>query len=88
MANTPQATKRIRVNHDARLRNQSVKSDMRSAIKDVESAVFAKDAEAAKEALTDAVSKIDKAVQRGVIHKNNGDRKKSSLMTKVNQLAN
>ncbi|MFD2637496.1 30S ribosomal protein S20 [Piscibacillus salipiscarius] len=88
MANTKQATKRIRVNHDARMRNLSVKSDMRSAVKSVEKAVHEKNADAAKEALTTAVSKIDKAVQKGIIHKNNGDRKKSSLMTKVNQLAN
>ncbi|SEP90817.1 SSU ribosomal protein S20P [Piscibacillus halophilus] len=88
VANTKQATKRIRVNYDARMRNQSVKSDMRSAIKSVETAVHEKNADAAKEALTNAVSKIDKAVQKGIIHRNNGDRKKSSLMTKVNQLAN
>ncbi|WP_369404871.1 30S ribosomal protein S20 [Piscibacillus salipiscarius] len=69
MANTKQATKRIRVNHDARMRNLSVKSDMRSAVKSVEKAVHEKNADAAKEALTTAVSKIDKAVQKGIIHK-------------------
>ncbi|TFB24862.1 30S ribosomal protein S20 [Filobacillus milosensis] len=87
MANTKQATKRIGVNENARLRNQAVKSDMRSAIKSVETAIHEKNADAAKEALTDAVSKIDKAVQKNIIHKNNGDRKKSSLMTQINQIA-
>ncbi|GEL78337.1 30S ribosomal protein S20 [Tenuibacillus multivorans] len=87
MANTRQATKRIRVNYDARLRNQTVKSDMRSAIKNVETAVHEKNVDAAKEALPQAVSKIDKAVQKGIIHKNNGDRKKSTLMTKIEQIA-
>ncbi|MDQ0351080.1 small subunit ribosomal protein S20 [Alkalibacillus filiformis] len=88
MANNPQAVKRIRVNQDKRERNQIVRSDMRSAVKSVETAVKQNDASAAQDLLKTAVSKIDKAVQRGIVHKNNGDRKKSSLTTKVNKIAN
>ncbi|GAA0457399.1 30S ribosomal protein S20 [Alkalibacillus silvisoli] len=88
MANNPQGVKRIRVNQEKRERNQVVRSDMRSAIKSVEAAVKQNDVTSAQDQLKTAVSKIDKAVQRGILQKNNGDRKKSSLMTKVNQIAN
>lgn len=88
MANNPQGEKRIRINADKRERNQEPRSDMRSAAKRVEKAVRNKDVDEAKRLLTTATSKIDKAVQRGIIHKNNGDRKKSRLTQKVNKLIN
>ncbi|GEN46484.1 30S ribosomal protein S20 [Alkalibacillus haloalkaliphilus] len=88
MANNPQAVKRIRVNQDKRERNQIVRSDMRSAVKSVETAVKQNDVSSAQDLLKTAESKIDKAVQRGILHKNNGDRKKSSLAAKVNKIAN
>ncbi|MGM0523960.1 MAG: 30S ribosomal protein S20, partial [Bacillota bacterium] len=42
--------------------------------------------EDAKAALNVAIKKIDKAVQKGIVHKNNGSRQKSRLVKKVNQL--
>ncbi len=86
MANIKSAIKRIRTNEKKRLLNQSKKSDMRTAIKQVESYVEANDVENAKAALKETLRKIDKVVQKGVIHKNNGERQKARLIEKVNRL--
>lgn len=85
MANLKQAKKRVRVNEEARELNTAFKSDMRTAIKRVEKLAQSNDQNAG-EALTTAVKKIDKAVKRGAIHENNGNRKKSRL-TKLVQNA-
>ncbi|WP_079530331.1 MULTISPECIES: 30S ribosomal protein S20 [Halobacillus] len=84
MPNIKSAKKRVRVNDDARSLNAAFKSDMRTAIKRVEKLVESNDTDNAKQALTTAVKKIDKAVQRGALHKNNGNRKKSRLSKLVN----
>ncbi|WP_188453603.1 30S ribosomal protein S20 [Virgibacillus oceani] len=86
MANIKSAIKRVTVNNNNRVQNQSYKTDMRSQIKRVESFVESKDIENAKAALATAAKKIDKAVQKGIIHENNGNRKKSRLAQKVNEL--
>ncbi|SIS36785.1 30S ribosomal protein S20 [Salimicrobium flavidum] len=85
MANLKQSKKRVRVNEEARELNMAFKSDMRTAIKRVEKLAQSNDQNAG-EALTSAVKKIDKAVKRGAIHENNGNRKKSRL-TKLVQNA-
>ncbi|GEM00523.1 small subunit ribosomal protein S20 [Halolactibacillus halophilus] len=87
MANIKSAKKRIRVNEDARLLNAPVKTEMRSMIKRVENLVNDNKVEDAKAALNVAIKKIDKAVQKGIVHKNNGSRQKSRLVKKVNQLS-
>lgn len=86
MANIKSAKKRIRVNEDARLLNAPVKSEMRTMIKRVEKLVNENNVADAKQALNVAIKKIDKAVQKGIVHKNNGSRQKSRLTKKVNQL--
>lgn len=86
MANIKSAIKRVEINEKKRLENQSKKSDMRTAIKQVENFVEANDVENAKAALKTTLKKIDKAVQKGIVHKNNGDRQKSRLTKKVNKL--
>ena len=80
------AIKRIRVNEKSRAANRTVKSNMRTNIKRVESLISENNVEEAQAALKVAVKKIDKAVQKGVIHKNNGTRQKSRLTKKVNEL--
>lgn len=80
------AIKRIRVNEKNRVANQMVKSTMRTNIKRVESLISENNVEEAQAALKVAVKKIDKAVQKGVIHKNNGTRQKTRLTKKVNEL--
>jgi SSU ribosomal protein S20P len=86
LANIKSSIKRIRVNEVRRLRNKSVKSSMRTAMKKVELALANQDAEQTKEALRAAIRKIDKAASKGVIHKNAANRYKSRLYKKVNSM--
>lgn len=87
MANIKSAIKRVGVNQKKHDLNQSYKSDMRTNVKRVEKLVEAKDMDNAKTALQQANKKIDKAVQKGIVHQNNGNRKKSRLAKLVNGLS-
>ncbi|ASK63137.1 30S ribosomal protein S20 [Virgibacillus phasianinus] len=87
MANIKSAIKRVGVNQKKHDANQSYKSDMRSQVKRVEKLVEAKDLDNAKTALQQANKKIDKAVQKGIVHQNNGNRQKSRLSKMVNGLS-
>ena len=86
MANIKSAIKRVQTNEKKRIQNQPKRSEMRTAIKQVEKFVEANDVENAKAALNATTKKIDKAVQKGIVHRNNGDRQKSRLTKKVNNL--
>ncbi|HLS61500.1 MAG TPA: 30S ribosomal protein S20 [Virgibacillus sp.] len=79
MANLKSAKKRVRTTNKKQAQNQSLKSEMRSQIKHVESLIQANDVENAKKAFQQAAKKIDQTVQKGLIHKNNGNRQKSRL---------
>ncbi|MEB3209977.1 MAG: 30S ribosomal protein S20 [Leptolyngbyaceae bacterium] len=86
MANIKSAEKRIQITERNRLRNKSYKSAVRTLMKSALNAVQAYAAEPTPEKMEDvqarmssAFSKIDKAVKKGVIHPNNGARKKSRL---------
>lgn len=68
------------------MRNKSIKSGVKTAIKKVEAAVAAKDKAAASEALLSATATIDKAATKGVYHKNNAARKVSRLTKLVNNM--
>ncbi|MBO6159784.1 MAG: 30S ribosomal protein S20 [Firmicutes bacterium] len=87
MANIKSAKKRVLVIRTKTLRNKMIKSAMKTAIRKVHQACDASDAAAAKAALTAAVSTIDKAKTKGVIHKNNASRKVSRLQKMVNKIA-
>ena len=86
MANIKSAKKRILVAKTRNERNKSVKSAVKTAIKKVEAAVAANDKEAAKAALTVAISTIESAASKGVYHKNNCARKVSRLSKAVNSI--
>ena len=86
MANIKSAKKRILVNQTKAARNKSIKSSVKTAIKKVELAVEQNDAEAAKAALPNAISAIDRAETKGVYHKNNASRKVSRLSKAVNSI--
>ena len=86
MANIKSAKKRVLTNEKRRAKNASFKSDLRSSVKVFNAKVEQKDAEGAKAAFTTAVKKIDKAVNRGVYHKNKAARQKSALQQKLNGL--
>ncbi|TRM12758.1 30S ribosomal protein S20 [Lentibacillus cibarius] len=87
MANIKQAIKRVGVNQKKRAENTDFKSEMRTHIKEVERLIAANEAEKAKAALPTTFKKIDKAVQKGGVHKNNGNRQKSRLSKLVNELS-
>lgn len=85
--NIKSAIKRVKTNDSRRLRNASQKSALRTAIKTFENAAGSGNVETAQEALVQASKKIDKAVTKGLIHKNNANRKKSRLAKKLNALS-
>ncbi|GAB3562474.1 30S ribosomal protein S20 [Arthrobacter alkaliphilus] len=86
MANIKSQKKRILTNEKARLRNNAVKSELKTAIRAVAVAVESTDKDAAAKALVAASRKLDKAVSKGVIHKNNAANRKSAISKKVNAL--
>lgn len=87
MPNIKSAIKRVKTSEKRRLRNASQKSALRTSIKAVEVAVDNNDANVAKEAFLQASRKLDKAVSKGLLHKNAAARKKSRLAKKVNALS-
>ena len=86
MPNIKSAIKRVKVAEGRRAQNISVKSDMRTAVKKVETLVVNNDVETAKSALITASQKLDKAARKGLIHKNTAARQKSRLAKKLNEL--
>ncbi|NKX54039.1 30S ribosomal protein S20 [Arthrobacter mobilis] len=86
MANIKSQKKRILTNEKARQRNMSVKSELKTAIRAVNTAVDAANKDVAVTALAAASRKLDKAVSKGVIHKNNAANRKSAISKKVNAL--
>ncbi|PPB49903.1 MULTISPECIES: 30S ribosomal protein S20 [Arthrobacter] len=86
MANIKSQKKRILTNEKARQRNNSVKSELKTAIRAVNTAVEGADKDAAATALQAASRKLDKAVTKGVLHKNNAANRKSAISKKVNAL--
>lgn len=87
MANIKSAKKRILVNETKAARNKAIKSNVKTAVKKVEAAVAAKDAETAKTALRAAIVEISKAGTKGVYHKKTVSRKISRLSKAVSSIA-
>ena len=83
MANIKSQMKRIKTNEKARLRNKSVKSELKTHVRKVREAVAAGDKETATVALATASRKLDKAVAKGVIHANQAANRKSALAKSV-----
>ena len=82
MANTPSAIKRIRQNERRRLRNRGVRSKLRSAVKTARTALGTSGTDA-RAAVSEAIRALDKAVTKGVIHRNTAARKKSKLARRL-----
>lgn len=83
MANIKSQIKRIGTNKKAQERNKAVKSELKTAIRATREAVVAGDKDKATAALKVASKKLDKAVSKGVIHKNQASNRKSSIGKKV-----
>ncbi len=86
MANTASAKKRIRQNLKRRTRNQVWRTRARSYIKRARSAISQESQEDSRAAVMLAISELDKAASRGVIHKRNASRRKSRLMKQLNKM--
>ena len=67
--------------------NKSEKSEMKTCIRKYEAAVAESDRAAAEAAYKQAVKAVDKAVNKGILHKNTAARKKSSMTLQLNKLA-
>jgi small subunit ribosomal protein S20 len=78
VANTRSAMKRIKQNEKRRLRNRAARSTIRSALKTARSAAAEKSPQS-KEVVLEAIRVLDRAVSRGIIHRNTAARKKSAL---------
>ncbi len=86
MANIKSQQKRNRTNARARLRNQSVQSSLRTAVRAFREAAAAGEKDKAAELLVATSRKLDKAASKGVIHKNQAANKKSALAHALNKL--
>ena len=84
MANIKSAKKRVLVNKTKAARNKSANSALKTALKKANVAIDTNAADKA-DAVKAAEKKIDQAVAKGLIHKNNAARKKSALAVKLNK---
>lgn len=83
MANIKSQIKRIATNEKAHERNKAVKSELKTAVRATRTAVAAGDKDKATSALKLANKKLDKAVSKGVIHKNQAANRKSAIAKQV-----
>jgi small subunit ribosomal protein S20 len=86
MANIKSQIKRIGTNAKANERNKAVKSELKTAIRAAREALAAGDKTKAAEAVSNASKKLDKAVSKGVIHKNQAANRKSAIAKKASDL--
>ena len=82
---TKSAEKRVRSSERRRLRGKSARSQVKTNIIKAEKLIFSGELQAAQESVQAAVSSLDKAAEKGLIHQNNAARRKSRLMKKLNQ---
>jgi small subunit ribosomal protein S20 len=87
VANIKSQIKRNRQNEKRRLRNKSVKSSLKTAIRKFQEAMQSGDRETATTLMRDASRKLDKAVSKGVIHRNQAANRKSSIAKTLNEQA-
>ena len=87
MANIKSQIKRIKTNEKARLRNKSVKSSLKTAVRKFREAAAAGDAAAATTAMQTASRQLDKAASKGVIHANQAANRKSAMAKQAAQLS-
>jgi small subunit ribosomal protein S20 len=85
MPNHKSAEKRVRQTERRRVINRSNRTRLRSSIKDLRTALGKGSGETAADLLPKTISEIDKAVQKGVLHRNAAARHKSRLTVRVNQ---
>jgi small subunit ribosomal protein S20 len=86
VANIKSQIKRIKTNEKARMRNKSVSSGLKTAVRKFREAAQAGDSAKAQELAREASRLLDKAVSKGVIHKNQAANRKSAIMSQAAKL--
>jgi small subunit ribosomal protein S20 len=86
VANIKSQIKRNKQNEKARLRNKAVKSELKTEIRKFREAAESGDVEATTTQLRSASRKLDKAVSKGVIHKNQAANRKSAIAKRAAEL--
>ncbi len=82
---TKSAQKQVRVNARKQLRNKSIRSLCKTNITKAERLILSGELETAQKATVTAISSLDKASEKGIIHPNNAARRKARLMQKLNE---
>jgi len=82
---TKSAKKQMRVSVKKQLRNKSARSQCKTNITKAEKLIFSGNIEGAQKAVITAISSLDKAAEKGILHPNNTSRRKSRLMKKLNE---
>jgi len=83
LANIKSQIKRNRQNEKKRLRNRVVRGTTRSVVRNAQKAIESGEVENSQTAVLSAISALDEAAQKGVLHKNNAARRKSRLMKRL-----
>ena len=86
MANIKSALKRIRSGERKRMRNKPVRTALKTYIQKAQRQIVAGDPDDAGLAVVQAISALDKAANKGIIHRNQAARRKARLMAKYNQI--
>jgi len=86
VANTKSAIKRIKQSEERRQRNRAARSAIRSSLKAARTALSAKSPDS-KASVREAIRTLDRAVSRGVIHRNTAARRKSALARSLNTVS-
>jgi small subunit ribosomal protein S20 len=86
LANIKSQIKRNKQNEKRRVRNRVYSGRARTFVKKARLSIDSGQAEGARQATLEAISALDKAAEKGVIHKNNAARRKSRLMKHLNAL--
>jgi small subunit ribosomal protein S20 len=86
LANTKSALKRIRSGERKRMRNKPVRTALKTYVKSAQTRIAAGVTEDAADAVVRAISALDKAAGKGIIHRNQAARRKARLMAKFNKI--
>ncbi|PKM62903.1 MAG: 30S ribosomal protein S20 [Firmicutes bacterium HGW-Firmicutes-21] len=86
MPNIKSAKKRVKVTEAKTLQNKMFKTGLKTSVKKYKAALAEGNKELASKTYVDAVKKIDKAVSKGILHKNNASRKKSQFTIMLNNM--
>jgi small subunit ribosomal protein S20 len=86
VANSRSARKRIRASERKHLRNRGVRSAVRTRITKARRALLGTEVETAPELVLAAVRELDRAAEKGILHRNNANRRKSRLMAMAHRL--